>query len=733
MKLTTFAKLSIRVRYIVALLLIGLTVTTSALTLKYILNVQSSDAKIINIAGQQRMLSQRIALYITRLAACDKDSATSRDILRQVIEQFTNNQGYLANLTNLPPSVAELYFGARQLDQRIKQYGQGAASYANDVSSCQPIPELFNIANSDALLFDLNEAVKAYEQAATDRVKQVESIETALWIFTLILLVLEFFLIFRPMDIKIKQTLLSLNQTLAEAKRAEQIATAANKAKSEFLANMSHELRTPMNGLFGMIELAMDNPQKSGEYLRKAKRSGQQLLALINGLLDLSKIEAGKLRIETISFSLLQLIDDVSSLQAANCRLKNLDFKCEKDTSLPDYVLGDPTRLAQILHNLLSNAIKFTPSGQIMLRVGVHVRNKKLWFKATVQDSGIGIEQQNLEQIFNKFEQADQSTSRLYGGTGLGLAICKELDDLMHGTLEVDSAPRQGSSFSFSLPIELDHKRDERISQSVELCCGIVDDLQTSREYLAHVAASVGYKTQVFDGAEAFFASDISQINVLLLDLSMPKIDGVTLLEMLQASSTHPLPYVILVSAMIEQLDCSPEIRNLIWRTHAKPLHRQQLEADLIELKNIHLRLGEGKTDITHDQKILVVEDNDINAEIVKTMLEMSGYSVAVATNGKNALNAVIAEEYQLILMDMQMPVMDGITATIKLRNELNFTKPIVALTANAFVEDRENCLAAGMNEMLSKPVDKEILLSCIRQQLKQTMQASLSSHLPLP
>jgi signal transduction histidine kinase/CheY-like chemotaxis protein len=718
MNLKTFANLSIRVRYIVALLLIAVTVSASALTLKYILNVQASDANIINIAGQQRMLSQRIALFITRLASCDSNSGISNDTLSEVIEQFANNQGYLANLANLPPAVEELYFGARQLNQRVNQYGQGATSYVNDLSICKPIPALFNIANSDALLFDLNETVKAFEHAATNRVKQVESIEMALWLFTLILLVLEFLLIFRPMDIKIKQTLLSLNQTLTDARHAEQIAIAANKSKSAFLANMSHELRTPMNGLFGMIELAIDNPQKSNEYLRKAKSSGKQLLALINDLLDLSKIEAGKLRIEMISFGLLQLIDDVSSLQAANCRLKNLEFKYEKETSLPDYVIGDPTRIAQILHNLLSNAIKFTPNGQIILRVGVHVKNKKLWFKATVQDSGIGIDRQNLEQIFNKFEQADQSTSRLFGGTGLGLSICKELVELMHGYLEVDSTPGHGSSFSFSLPIELDHKREESITQSIELRCGIVDDLQTSREYLSHIATSMGYKTLAFDGAEAFLASDISQINVLLLDLSMPKIDGVMLLKMLHARSERPLPYVILVSAMIEQLDCSPEIRNLIWRTHAKPLRRQQLEADLIELKNIHLRLGQGKKEMVQDHKILVVEDNEINAEVVKTMLETSGYNVAVATNGENALNAVIAEKYDLILMDMQMPIMDGITATIKLRNELNYTQPIIALTANAFVEDRENCLAAGMNDMLSKPIDKEILLSCIRQQL---------------
>jgi signal transduction histidine kinase/CheY-like chemotaxis protein len=718
MNLPTFANLSIRVRYIVALLLVAVTVSASALTLKYILNVQENDAKIINVAGQQRMLSQRIALHISRLATCPEETETLVATLSQVIQQFADNQDYLANLSPLPPAVTELYFGARKLNQRVEQYGQYATRYISEMSACKSFPDTFTMASNSALLFDLNEAVKAFEIAATERVKQIEMIEMALWLFTLVLLALEFLLIFRPMDIKIKQTLNSLQHTLVEARTAEQIAITANKSKSEFLANMSHELRTPMNGLFGMIELAIDNPQKSNEYLRKAKSSGKQLLALINDLLDLSKIEAGKLRIEMTSFDLLQLIDDVSSLQAANCRLKNLDFQYEKATSLPDYVIGDPTRIAQVLHNLLSNAIKFTDEGQVTLRVGVHVKNKKLWFSATVQDSGIGIARDKIEQIFKKFEQADQSISRLYGGTGLGLSICKQLVELMHGIIEVESELGQGSSFSFSLPIELDQKRNENTGQSMGLRCAIVDDLQTSREYLEHLATGIGFNTVSFDGAEAFLASDISKINVLIIDLAMPKINGVTLLNMLSQRRDISLPYIIIVSAMIEQLNCSAEIRNLIWRTHGKPIRRHQLEADLSELKNMQLRRTETKHEVATVHKILVVEDNEINAEVVKTMLETSGYSVAVATNGQNALNAVTAEEYDLILMDMQMPVMDGITATIKLRNELNYSKPIVALTANAFAEDRENCLSAGMNDMLSKPIDKDILLSCVRQLL---------------
>ena len=716
------AGLSIRARYILALTLVAATVSASALTLRYIFSAQAMDAKVINLAGQQRMLSQRIALSIFRLSACpvsEQAHTKARNTLNSALALFNHNRVYLTSLPNIPSSVSNLYFGEQAIDSASQQYVSDANKFLSLDATCMPPPNSFNAQNSDALLKGLDNVVQAFELAATNRVERVENIEMFLWVFTLLLLLCEAMFIFRPMELQVTSALASLKDALAASKKAQAEAIDASKAKSEFLASMSHELRTPMNGLFGMMELAIDNPHKSGEYLKKAKSAGKQLLVLINDVLDLSKIEAGKLRIERTSLDLLQLMDDVTSVQSANCRLKNLIFDYQKQTSLPAYILGDPTRIAQILHNLLSNAIKFTQHGTVTLSVGVFIKNKRHWLTIEVRDTGIGIAPEKTRTIFNKFEQADQSITRIHGGTGLGLSIAKQLTDLMGGELTMQSEVGKGSCFTFSVPVEIDDKQVENIYSKQTLRCAIVDDLQTSREYIQHIVTSLGYLSTTFDNAEDFLTSDISQFDVLLLDLSMPEITGVDVVEALTKRQLSKLPHIVIVSAVIEHLDCSTSVRDLIWRTHAKPIVRQELESDLKKLQNFYSRQHTSIEEEQPEHKILIVEDNEINAEVVKVMLEGAGYQIVIATDGEKALQACIFEQYDLILMDMHMPVMDGITATKKLRMEMHFTPPIIALSANAFVEDRERCIEAGMNDFISKPVEKQALLATIKRHIK--------------
>ena len=716
------AGLSIRARYILALTLVAATVSASALTLRYIFSAQAMDAKVINLAGQQRMLSQRIALSIFRLSACpvsEQAHTKARNTLNSALALFNHNRVYLTSLPNIPSSVSNLYFGEQAIDSASQQYVSDANKFLSLDATCMPPPNSFNAQNNDALLKGLDNVVQAFELAATNRVKRVENIEMFLWVFTLLLLLCEAMFIFRPMELQVTSALASLKDALAASKKAQAEAIDASKAKSEFLASMSHELRTPMNGLFGMMELAIDNPHKSGEYLKKAKSAGKQLLVLINDVLDLSKIEAGKLRIERTSLDLLQLMDDVTSVQSANCRLKNLIFDYQKQTSLPAYILGDPTRIAQILHNLLSNAIKFTQHGTVTLSVGVFIKNKRHWLTIEVRDTGIGIAPEKTRTIFNKFEQADQSITRIHGGTGLGLSIAKQLTDLMGGELTMQSEVGKGSCFTFSVPVEIDDKQVENIYSKQTLRCAIVDDLQTSREYIQHIVTSLGYLSTTFDNAEDFLTSDISQFDVLLLDLSMPEITGVDVVEALTKRQLSKLPHIVIVSAVIEHLDCSTSVRDLIWRTHAKPIVRQELESDLKKLQNFYSRQHTSIEEEQPEHKILIVEDNEINAEVVKVMLEGAGYQIVIATDGEKALQACIFEQYDLILMDMHMPVMDGITATKKLRMEMHFTPPIIALSANAFVEDRERCIEAGMNDFISKPVEKQALLATIKRHIK--------------
>jgi len=706
--------MSIRSRYILALSLVALIVSISAVSMRYIFEVQETDAKIINIAGAQRMLSQRIALLVYRISACEASQNVYIEKLSESIKRLQNNHQFLTTLPELPIAVEALYFGPSNVNNKIETYIGTASTYSNN-NDCSSVPRIFKSAQADALLVFLDTIVTEFEGAAKARVNHIERIELILWIVTLLILLLEAFFIFRPMDKRIASTIHSLDNAVQQAKHSEQQALMANKAKSDFLANMSHELRTPMNGLFGMIELAMDNPAKSDAYLKKAKHAGHQLLTLINDVLDLSKIEAGKLKIENISFDLYQIIDDVVSLQSISCRKKGIEFEYLKETDLPNTVIGDPTRISQVLHNLLSNAIKFTLEGMVSLAVSVTFKQQQQYLTFVVKDTGVGISAEDQLKIFNKFEQADQSTTRLHGGSGLGLSISTMLTQLMDGKLSVDSALEKGSTFTFSLPVNED-KRPLPIQSKMTLNCAIVDDLLSSREYLAHLVTSQGLQTTVFETAAEFLKSEIQSFDLLIIDLSMPNIDGVGAIEAILARDLQRIPHVILVSAALENLECSDNVRGAIWRTHIKPVDRRGFESDLVKLQNIIERHSiEQDKSLYASKQILVVEDNEINMEVVKSMLENDHYEVTVASNGQKAINACLVQAFDLILMDVQMPIMDGLSATKKLREQYKLKTPIVALTANVFAEDRNECFDAGMNDFVAKPIDKINLLATVR------------------
>lgn len=706
--------MSIRLRYIFALSLLAVVVSVSALSMGYIFYEQEKDASIINHAGQQRMLSQKIALTVTRISACDFNKLHEIDSLKESIAKFEQNHLFLLSLSDIPQRVHSLYWGDKNVDARVREYIKQSREYSSNIT-CNFVPPAFESSNTNSFLFELDQVVQAFEQAAQQRVISVERLELALWLITLCILVLEALLIFRPMELQIKSSFKSLDIAIDKAEKAKKEALKANKAKSEFLASMSHELRTPMNGLFGMIDLAIDNPKKSNDYLKKAKNAGRQLLILINDILDLSKIEAGKLRIEQAPFSLYQMIDDAVSLQAIYCRKKGIKFDYIKETNLPEQVVADPTRIMQVMHNLLSNAIKFTEAGTVTLRIACRVKDKKHWLEIEVVDTGIGISEKKQRSIFNMFEQADASTTRLFGGSGLGLSISAKLTQLMDGNLSVNSEPGKGSTFTFSIPIKVKSKMKLPTSPAINLQCAVVDDLQTSREYIAHILTQLGFTATLYSNAKDFLNAYPSKFDLLILDLSMPEIDGVATIEALLDKKLDAMPYIFLVSAILEHLNCSDEVRENIWRTFSKPIDRKALESDLLEVQHIVQNHSQGSTKkaITNAH-ILVVEDNEINAEVVKSMLEGNQYEVTIAYNGQKAVDACTVETFDLILMDLQMPFLDGLGASKVLRETLKLSTPIIALTANAFAEDRMRCLAAGMDDFLAKPIDKNLLLNTV-------------------
>ncbi|MEW9799204.1 response regulator [Alteromonas sp. CYL-A6] len=699
--------MSITARYIIALLLIACLVTASALSMKYIFTVQNNDAEIINRAGQQRMLSQRIYLYATKISACSDRNASEEQKLESALSQFSDNHLFLTQLPELSPQIASVFFGEAALDTSVKSYIKSGRDILNS-KSCGALPSAFTSDKSDDLLGKLDAVVTLFANEARQHVRNVETLETYLWIATLLLLLVEALYIFRPMERQIIST-------IAKLKDSTKAAEAANKAKSEFLASMSHELRTPMNGMFGMIELAMDNPDRSSQYLKKSQAAGRQLLNLINDILDLSKIEAGKLKIINESFNLLELLDDIVNIYSIGCQRKGLKFQYQKTEQLPPNIIGDSNRIAQVLHNLLSNALKFTEVGIITFEIELEKKSGLYWLKFVVTDTGIGIREEKVDNIFNKFEQADQSTTRIYGGTGLGLSIAKQLTELMGGELSVCSNHYSGSAFTFSVPVKIHYKKHEDFLPATTLHCAIVDDLQTSREYLNHVVTGMGVRVKEFDSAEAYLKSK-DVFDLALIDLSMPDVDGVQLLQRLLNRESSRIPYIIVISAVLEHLRAEKEIYDMIWRSHAKPISRSELESDILELQNTISTVE--KTELTsavNKVSILVAEDNDINAEVIKHMLSSEGYDVVIASDGQKAVDALTVDHFDLVLMDLQMPVMDGIEATQKIRQQLVMNTPIIALTANAYAEDRDNCLAAGMNDFLTKPVTKEKLLRMIR------------------
>ena len=706
--------MSIRIRYTLALLLIACLVTASVFTMRTMLNNQRLDAEIINIAGQQRMLSQRIALLVQKISACGEDSASSTDILEAAIKTFSSNHQKLISLPSLPDSISNMYFGTSQLDAKVNQYIAQARVLVKSPQCSSSI--VITIEQATRLLKQLNSVVYMFELEAKSHVDAVSSLEFYLWLATIFLLGVEAFFIFAPMDRKIKKTIQHLYEASEKAETEALKAQEANRAKSEFLSSMSHELRTPMNGLFGMIELAMDNPSKSENYLRKAKTAGRQLLTLINDILDLSKIEAGKIVVEKGPVDLLQLLDEVVSIQRIYCQNKGLDFHYNKQQTLAPIIQGDITRIAQILHNLLSNAIKFTESGSVTLSVSQALTESGNTLLFSVKDTGIGIDSDKLSTIFQKFEQADQSTTRHYGGTGLGLSIAKELAQLMDGNILATSTLGAGSEFTLTLPVVEESLPAIEVKTDAILRCAIVDDLLTSREYLEHVVAAMSLIPTSYSSAKDFLEDTPNNYDVIILDLAMPEMSGVDLLRELVKTDISPFPKIILISAELERLDCEEAVKDVIWRSHAKPIIRKDLELDLQSL----VSRASKPTGFPHKAaprlRILIAEDNDINAEIVKAMLEGEGYKIVHVKDGEQAVAACAKHLFDFILMDCNMPVMDGIMAASIIRNELKINTPIAALTANAFPEDKEECLNAGMNDFLTKPLDKDLLLSSIKQ-----------------
>lgn len=537
-----------------------------------------------------------------------------------------------------------------------------------------------------------------------------------------------------------------VHERTLELAEARDEAIKANQSKSNFLSMISHEIRTPMNAIMGLTELVLKTELNATQrdYLSKVQFSADSLLAIINDLLDMSKIEAGQLSIENVDFDLEEVLSQLNTMIGVKAEEKDLELHFLLAKEVPTQLQGDPLRLSQVLLNLVSNAVKFTEVGDIIVKVelagGDPVDQSDLTLRFSVKDTGIGLSREQMRHLFTPFTQADNSISRLYGGTGLGLSICKQLVELMKGTIHVVSEPGEGAEFIFTVRLKRSAGETSRpmnpLFNTAGLKVMVVDDNAAAREIIGDYLTSFNFDVRLASsGKEAIrILEDDSEppVSLVLMDWKMPLLNGIETVRLIKKNQNiRTIPTIIMVTAHAKE-DILPEVEALgLGGILIKPVNPSCLYETAIETLQTHSAVpadkrrnsdeqGAGDNVAEYRSRILVVDDFEINRQVAKALLEEEGYEVVLAENGKQAVHMVRQDRFGAVLMDLQMPMMDGYEATRQIRSDGRFTDlPIIALTAYASKEEISKCLAQGMEDCIDKPIDMDQLLSCLRRCLK--------------
>jgi len=535
-----------------------------------------------------------------------------------------------------------------------------------------------------------------------------------------------------------------LEDMVVELKKAKAETEEALKVKSEFLANVSHEIRTPMNAIIGMGDMMTYTQldRKQQYYTNIIRSSARSLLQLINDILDLSKMESGKLRFDMILVSIGDIVEEISDMFLDKIREKEIELILDIDSDVPRQLYADPLRLRQVLVNLVSNAFKFTESGEITIEVRMHTqKGHTVELLFTVRDTGIGLEPGKKDNIFDAFSQADGSTTRKYGGTGLGLYICKEIVKMMGGTIWVESTEGEGSAFYFTAKFKCVQDQEEKKTvpppDLQDLHVLVVDDSLVTQKIIKRMLVSLGFRTGMADTAESALTLYEESMNndpfdLILMDIMLPGMDGITAAERIMKDERLDPPPIIMISSSYQEENILRIKEIGIEKFMMKPLKKSALLDTIMELfghRSVRPEgVFEGLFDLNEfaDVKVLLVEDNPINQMVAMEILSVANISVTKAENGIEAIERVKEAAFDAVIMDIQMPKMDGLEATRVIRRKFDSEKlPIIAMTANAMKGDRERYMAVGMDDYVSKPIDSKELFSALRRNIPRLKNAS--------